>query len=219
MTIDQYFPPKPPPSMNPHPFRLPLIPQASQAHHWLACLLLCLTACSRTQQEATAQPAETKPPIEILAQQATTEAFSTLSSRLMEVITAEGIPAAIHVCSREAGDLLKQTGNKHGVTMRRVTDRPRNPQNQAGPPDLEVMETYRAAISKEIPPAPHIHGNTVRLPIRIAMPLCLNCHGDPTTDIAPDTLSAIQALYPQDMATGYQEGQLRGLWRVEFPKE
>ncbi len=47
-------------------------------------------------------------------------------------------------------------------------------------------------------------------------PLCLQCHGTPNQDIAPETLAAIQKLYPGDKATGFKLGDLRGLWRVTF---
>ena len=47
-------------------------------------------------------------------------------------------------------------------------------------------------------------------------PPCLQCHGTPNQDIAPETLAAIQKLYPDDKATGFKLGDLRGLWRVTF---
>jgi len=40
-----------------------------------------------------------------------------------------------------------------------------------------------------------------------AMPLCLTCHG---TDLAPEVRSALQRFYPDDQATGYSAGQIRG---------
>jgi hypothetical protein len=58
---------------------------------------------------------------------------------------------------------------------------------------------------------------TFYAPIVIANPLCLQCHGTPEKDIAPATLEAIQKHYPKDQATGYQLGDLRGLWSVTFP--
>lgn len=54
-------------------------------------------------------------------------------------------------------------------------------------------------------------------PILLAAPVCLQCHGRPEKDIAPATMAAIKKLYPEDKATGFQLGDLRGLWRVTFP--
>jgi hypothetical protein len=53
-------------------------------------------------------------------------------------------------------------------------------------------------------------------PIRIAMPACLKCHGSAEKDIDPKTLAIIRQKYPDDLATNYKEGDLRGLWKITF---
>jgi hypothetical protein len=50
----------------------------------------------------------------------------------------------------------------------------------------------------------------------LAQPLCLTCHGDA---IAPALASRIEQLYPQDRAVGFQVGDLRGVFWVEFPAD
>jgi len=126
--------------------------------------------------------------------------------------------AAIGICSMEAADLLDGVAEARGASIRRVTDRPRNPANQADARDLEVMEMMRKMLGEGSAPEPVVDGRVVRLPIRIALPLCLTCHGDPSGDITAETLAAIRERYPSDAATGYREGDLRGLWRVEIPE-
>ena len=42
---------------------------------------------------------------------------------------------------------------------------------------------------------------------QIAEPLCLVCHGE---NLAPQVEKVLDEYYPQDMATGYQPGQVRG---------
>ena len=43
----------------------------------------------------------------------------------------------------------------------------------------------------------------------------MNCHGEPAA--FPEQLTArLNELYPDDQATGYQTGQLRGAFRVVF---
>jgi hypothetical protein len=54
-------------------------------------------------------------------------------------------------------------------------------------------------------------------PIVITTNLCLQCHGVPDVDLRPEMQPLIAQLYPQDEATGFQLGDLRGLWRVDFP--
>ena len=41
--------------------------------------------------------------------------------------------------------------------------------------------------------------------------VCLNCHG---TKIAPEVSQALAGLYPEDRATGFNEGDIRGAFVV-----
>jgi len=56
-------------------------------------------------------------------------------------------------------------------------------------------------------------------PIKIGMPACLNCHGTEGKEIAMKTLVAIRQKYPDDLATGYKEGEFRGMWKITFLKD
>jgi len=49
--------------------------------------------------------------------------------------------------------------------------------------------------------------------IRINMPLCLQCHGM-EEDLAPDVVEQLTKLYPDDTATGFSQGDLRGAFVV-----
>lgn len=50
-------------------------------------------------------------------------------------------------------------------------------------------------------------------PIRAAG-ICLNCHGDPG-EFEPEVFSLLRERYPEDAATGYSAGQLRGAVSVQ----
>ena len=85
-----------------------------------------------------------------------------------------------------------------------------------------VTAAFATDLEKKQPPKPQIVKNpdtstTLFAPIVISNPLCLQCHGAPDQDIAPATLTAIRKLYPDDKATGYKAGELRGLWSITFP--
>ena len=41
--------------------------------------------------------------------------------------------------------------------------------------------------------------------------MCLQCHGQ---SIAPDVREKLSGLYPEDKATGYREGDIRGAFVV-----
>jgi hypothetical protein len=43
--------------------------------------------------------------------------------------------------------------------------------------------------------------------------ICLQCHGD---QIEPGVKARLQELYPEDQATGFEKGELRGLFWVKL---
>ena len=47
-------------------------------------------------------------------------------------------------------------------------------------------------------------------------PLCLGCHGDAST-LSPAVQSKIKALYPDDHAVGYRQGEIRGAVTLKRP--
>lgn len=85
-----------------------------------------------------------------------------------------------------------------------------------------IASGFSAALAKKEALKPEVIRNAdgsraFLAPIVLGNPLCLQCHGAPGKDITAETLAAIQKLYPDDKATGFQPGDLRGLWRVTFP--
>ena len=50
----------------------------------------------------------------------------------------------------------------------------------------------------------------------IVQPLCLSCHGNV---LAPEVANHIEEAYPDDQATGFEIGDLRGVYWVAFPRE
>jgi hypothetical protein len=47
-------------------------------------------------------------------------------------------------------------------------------------------------------------------------PLCLNCHGAPA-DLSPAVKARLAERYPNDKATGYAVGQIRGAMTLKRP--
>lgn len=148
------------------------------------------------------------------------EASKKLITALTEAIAESGAVGAISVCSEKAPEIAATVGKSHGVTIRRVTDKPRRATNAANKAELEILSAFAADLENGNPPAARTitkpDGVTFVAPIVIPSPLCLQCHGDPTKDITPETLAAIRKLYTNDKATGYKTGDLRGAWTVQF---
>jgi hypothetical protein len=166
---------------------------------------------------AQAKPDPAKAGPEIIA-----EATTKLIAALTEAIAKDGTASAIGVCSERAPEIAAKVGKAHGVTLRRASEKPRNPKNAATDAEKIILSAFAADLAKHEPPKPQILPNPDKsthwfAPIVISNPLCLQCHGAADRDIAQPTLSAIRKLYPNDKATDYKVGDLRGLWSITFP--
>ncbi len=140
-----------------------------------------------------ATPAEAGPKI-------VAESFAKLSVALAEAIAKGGPENALAVCSEKAMPLTATMGEAHGVTVRRATEKPRNPKKAADAVEMEVLAAFSAALAKGEAPKPqtsaHADGSTSFFaPIVLGNALCLQCHGSPEKDLAPATSEAIRKLY------------------------
>jgi hypothetical protein len=149
------------------------------------------------------------------ARTAASELVSTLQKRLMEELRAGGPAHGIEVCSKEAPAIASAI-SWDGVTIRRVTTKPRNPANAPDAYEVEVLESMEAT-HREGGKAPEHEevvetagGRELRylMPIVLAGP-CLSCHG-PKDSLSPEVRDALAARYPEDRATGYASGDFRG---------
>jgi Protein of unknown function (DUF3365) len=196
----------------------------------LIFLTLLLAGCSKTP-EPTA-PSAASPPAAMSAEvrnaavqrgkAIATETFSLLSSNLQSAIQSGGVSNALPFCSLAASPLTAGMAGKYGVTLRRVTHKPRNPMGRADAIERAILNQFAAALTGTNPPPPlvtNLTPGTVTFfaPIVLNNELCLKCHGAPGQDISPENVAVIQGLYPQDEATGFKLGDLRGAWRIDIP--
>ncbi len=155
----------------------------------------------------------------------TQEAQEQLTAQLEQAIAANGPVGALDFCKVNALPILKSLETKHAVTLRRVSSQPRNPGDAPNPQELPLLDAYTYNAENNIssdPSIQKIENGEVLLytkPIVLANALCLSCHGDAKKDIAPETAAKLKQLYPQDPATGYAIGDLRGMWALRLPKK
>jgi hypothetical protein len=185
----------------------------------LVLLVFTLVACEK-QKPVSHIPREEAAK---LAREAAQDAFTQLSGELAKAMENGGPVAAIPICSEKAQPLVAEVASRRQLGLRRLSDRPRNPQQQAGGKDLAAIESFRTAIENKTAPEPAVEevpdGTTVvRLPIIISQPLCLQCHGK-DEDIAAETRTVLKDLYPDDQATGYRLNDLRGIWQLTLGPE
>ena len=129
---------------------------------------------------------------------------------------AEGPAAAIQVCRVKAPGIADAL-SVDGLRMGRSSHKLRNPDNTA--PDWvgPIIQAYLDDASSRAPRAVELAGNRWGYvePI-VTQPLCLTCHG---SELAPEVAAQIAELYPEDDATGFDAGDLRGVFWLEFPGE
>ncbi|KLU07533.1 Cytochrome c family protein [Rhodopirellula islandica] len=138
--------------------------------------------------------------------------FQKLSGRLMEAMGSQGPAGAIAVCQKEANQIATDVGDQHGVMIGRTGVRLRNTKNL--PPSWAKSMTEAKVSTPQFVSLTNGHAAAL-LPIQLQSQ-CLMCHG-PTEQIAPVISDQLTKLYPNDQATGFREGELRGWFWVETP--
>jgi len=158
-------------------------------------------------------PTETVATPQVRAIAAKDALFKKLSGRLMEVMKSQGPVAAIEVCSREASGIAESISESHCVKIGRTALKLRNPNNQ--PPYWVAPLMSEEATEPTFVDLPGGHTGAL-LPIRLQSK-CLTCHGG---DEIPDAVqSKLAEFYPDDKATGFKEGDLRGWFWVDVPDD
>lgn len=138
--------------------------------------------------------------------------FTKLSGRLMETMTSEGPAAAIAVCQNEAPAIAKAVGDEQGLQIGRTGVRLRNPNNVAPAWARELVQDKVNTPTFVTLQNGH---SAALLPIKL-QGQCLMCHG-PKDQIAPVIEEQLTKLYPDDQATGFEEGELRGWFWIDSP--
>lgn len=151
----------------------------------------------------------------------TAETQKILLKNVSEQIASNGVANAVNFCSEKAISLTK-TFADNTIEISRVSNKNRNPENNLKTPtDQQTWDSISAAFADSFPKetAKHIileDDNQILYykAIPLAMPTCLACHGNKQTNITPEVQQIITQKYPNDKATDYEIGQLRGLWKV-----
>jgi hypothetical protein len=190
-----------------------------------------LVACGGKEEPKTAAPAEvTKgaapaaPDKVALTESAknTIKAFGgTLKSELQTAMQSGGPINAINVCNTKAPEIAQSVSASEQMQVSRVSLRNRNP--VTGAPnewqtqvlnDFEARKVKGEALESLVYSEIVEQGGQHEFRFMKAIPteaLCLTCHG---TEISPAVMTRINQLYPQDKATGFKEGDLRGAFVV-----
>lgn len=196
----------------------------------VAMLMLACVACSSSApagkpkaasaagSPAAAQPAISSEQAVAIANQLIEKLLGDLKARLTAAMEQGGPAAAIEVCTTEAQRITAAVPEIAGpgveAKVGRASLKLRNPANKAPDWVQRWLETQgeRPAEGLKVPVAvATMDGKRIARVIRpIAIQgMCLTCHG-PTLMIPPEVQAVLKTRYPDDQATGYALGALRG---------
>lgn len=144
---------------------------------------------------------------------------------LSEQIAQGGMASAVAVCNEKAPQMAKTASEQTGWAIRRVSLKNRNPKAVPDAWERETLQEFdrRAAAGEDIGKLEkfatvEVDGRPQQRYMK-ALPtqqLCLSCHG--SRDAIPaDVAAKLHALYPNDQATGYALGQVRGALTIRKP--
>ena len=154
------------------------------------------------------------------ARDAVAEFAGALKAELTAAMQAGGPLSAIEVCHTRAPAIADAVSLDSGMQVSRVSLRNRNPGNAPTEWQAAVLRDFEARLAageaadalswQEIAQTdgPREYRFMKAIP---TAPMCLACHGQ---SLAPAVAEKIAELYPEDKATGYREGDIRGAFVV-----
>jgi hypothetical protein len=140
-----------------------------------------------------------------------------MRNKLIESLKKNGPSGAIDVCAKDAPTISSRIEHEYGVLIKRTSLKVRNPQNTPDSLEKELLESLSVLLSTgkplpvglvAFPNNQHRFYKTVQME-----KACLQCHGELNT-INELVRKEIAAIYPDDRAIGYKEGELRGIISV-----
>ena len=144
-----------------------------------------------------------------------------LGGELKNQMQTAGVMGALHFCSQNALTLTEQVAKESKTSIKRISINYRNPVNKANAEETTLLQEWEKLVKNGQPLPSHkvvtISENSAMFykPIVINNEACLKCHGNVEGDLA----KVIKATYPEDRATGYKMGDLRGMIAVTIERD
>jgi hypothetical protein len=139
-----------------------------------------------------------------------------LKSELVTAVKNGGLANGVEICHTRAPEIAAELSTD-GWQVRRTSLKARNSLNRADDWELSVLNNFEIQHKNGTNPSElvttQIEDNTFRLMKAIPTgQLCLACHG---SNVDTAVLAAIQKRYPNDMAVGFNSGDIRGAFSVQ----
>ena len=147
-----------------------------------------------------------------------------LKAELQAAMKADGPVSALQTCNVEAVPIAETISTEEGLLVGRTSLKTRNPANLPDAWETETLELFEArreagekAVDLEAWTVVTDDGGhrTFRYMKAIpTLPMCLKCHGRRLND---EIAAKVGELYPDDRATGFKAGDIRGAFTVKLP--
>ncbi len=143
---------------------------------------------------------------------------SELKTNLQGAIKAGGLVQGIELCSLKATDIALSHSSSNW-TVSRTTLKPRNVDNLPSSDETLALLGFERQLSQGVPIQDMLYtrqqedGSFLVMKAIPTQALCLACHGE---SISEEVQTVLREKYPQDKATGYKEGQIRGAFSLTY---
>ncbi len=150
------------------------------------------------------------------------EFVATLKPQLKGALQSVGPEGAIAVCADIAPQIADSLSASSGWLVKRVSLRTRNASRASPDPwEREVLETFESRLASGEPAealyvGEQVGGHYRYMRAQLVEPVCLVCHG---TQLSAGVHQALEEYYPDDTATGYSLGQVRGAISLSLPMD
>lgn len=186
----------------------------------LIAITLSLAIVSRVDADTSQAQSGIDPAVKETVRTIAGKLQSQLGQKLKGALAEAGPIAAVSVCKESAPAIAKTLSAQHGVQVSRVGNRVRNTQEGTPNPwQQAALAEFEERLAKGDDAASMEYWKTVETAngqrelhyakAITVQPMCLTCHGQ-AADIAAPLAEKIKQAYPDDQATGYSVGKLRG---------
>lgn len=143
-----------------------------------------------------------------------------LQLKVSRDLEAKGAENALGSCRLKVEGITDRLTSHSGWEIRRTAYRVRNPDNRPDPWEKQVLDLFRQrqadGFDLEKFEFAKVVNHDGKRAFRYIQPIlmqdsCTNCHGN---DISPAVQDALRAEYPDDAATGFRPGELRGAYSL-----
>ena len=145
-----------------------------------------------------------------------------LKKELSTAMQSQGPVSAVSVCNIKAPVIADEINSSSPLNVKRTSLKIRNPNNAPDDWEIKVLNIFATQYQEGVPVSDMVYSeridnddsSTFRMMKAIPVqPVCLTCHGNEQV-IIDGVKNIISTYYPNDKATGYAAGDLRGAFSV-----